>query len=183
MGTQSTSLVAISGPVCAGKSTLARALAVSRDSKILTTRGLIACFLDRRPEELSRAQLQEAGDRLDSERGGRWVADEITLLLREENAMVLIDAIRNAEQLDAIRAVADALHVHLTADEAILAARYAERSRSNPQLEFPDFDRLRSNLTEARVEELGLEADLLVNTGDVDVSEAAAIVLAKLGRR
>jgi adenylosuccinate synthase len=174
-------LVAISGPVCAGKSTLANGLAEGGQAKVLTTRLLIARFLDRRPEELSRAQLQEAGDRLDLERGGGWVADEIAVLRLGEPDLIVVDSIRNAEQLAEVRAVSDAFHVHLRADEAILAARYAERSRSNPQLEFPDFNGLRSNLTEAHVEGLGRGADLLLDTGGADAAETRSAVLGVLG--
>ena len=157
-------VIAISGPVCAGKSTLAKGLATARGVRVLTTRLLIARLLDRRPDELTRGELQTAGDELDRERGGAWVAEEIGELLVERPGLVVIDAVRNADQLAAVRDVAATFHVHLSADEATLAARYAERSRSNPQLEFPNFESLRANPTEAQVEELVELADLTIDT-------------------
>jgi RNase adaptor protein for sRNA GlmZ degradation len=147
----------------------------------LTTRLLIARHLDRRPEELSRSELQEAGDELDRERGGAWVAEEIAELLGEGAALVVVDAVRNADQLAAVRDVADTLHVHLSADEATLAARYAERTRSNPQLEFPNFEGLRANPTEAQVEELASAADLVIDTGRLSAVQARNALLASVG--
>lgn len=174
------SLVAISGPVCAGKSTLANGLAASRGATILTTRLLIARHLGRRPEELSRGELQEAGDELDRERGGSWVAEEIAHLLRGDAELVVVDAVRNVDQLAAVRDVTTTFHVHLSADEATLCARYEERSRSNPQLEFPNFKGLRANPTEARVEELAQVADLVIDTRLPSATDTLILLLRTL---
>lgn len=165
------SLVAISGPVCAGKSTLAAGLAGGIGARILTTRLLIADHLKRAPDELTRGELQRAGEELDRQRGGAWVAEQIAGFARGDAPVVVIDAARNAQQLAALRIEARTLHVHLTADSEVLARRYTERSLATPQLEFPEFEELRINPTEAQVETLADLADLAIDTSHTDIED------------
>ncbi|MGN6557142.1 MAG: AAA family ATPase [Solirubrobacterales bacterium] len=158
------SFVAISGPVCAGKSTLAAGLRSVMGARILTTRLLIADHLGRDPNELTRGELQRAGEELDEERGGAWVAEGVADLSEGKSSLVVIDAVRNAEQLAALQAKGRTLHVHLTADPDVLAARYEERRLANPQLEFTGFEDLRVNPTEAKIGGLSDLADLGIDT-------------------
>jgi adenylosuccinate synthase len=176
-------IIAISGPVCAGKSTLAQAVAEARGASVLTTRLLIAAHLNRAADELSRAELQQAGDLLDRERGGAWVAEGVLELGMGAGGLAIVDAVRNAEQLAALRLEADTLHVHLSSDESTLAQRYNERSRLNPQLEFAGFEDLRANRTEAEVERLGALADLRIDTSELDAEEAERVVRRVLDQR
>lgn len=174
------SLVAISGPVCAGKSSLAAGLAGAVGARILTTRLLIADHLGRAPVELTRGELQRAGEELDEERGGAWVAERIVGLTHGGVSLVVVDAVRNAQQLAALRAEAGTFHVHLSADPEVLAARYAKRSLASPQLEFTGFEDLRANPTEAQVEGLADLADLTIDTSHTDHGETLACVLRRL---
>lgn len=182
MRADSQKIVAISGPVCAGKTTLGRGLVSPRGGQVLTTRTLIAHHLGRQSEELSRGELQAAGDRLDEERGGAWVAEEVAAMRGVTEILVVVDAIRNAGQLEALRELARTFHVHLRADPEILAARYEERIRLDPQLEFPNVAELRANPTEAAVEELATEADLVLDTGKDDQAATREAVLLGLDR-
>jgi adenylosuccinate synthase len=177
------SLVAISGPVCAGKSTLAAGLRSATGAPILTTRLLIADHLGRAPDELTRGELQRAGEELDEERGGAWVAECVADLSRGNASLMVVDAVRNAEQLAALRAKAGTLHVHLSADPDVLAARYAERRLANPQLEFTGFEDLRANPTEAQVEGLADLADLAIDTARADAEATLRKVTNVLGQR
>lgn len=176
-----TTLVAISGPVCAGKSTLADALVGVCGASVLTTRTLIARHLSRPPEGLSRSELQEAGEELDRQHGGAWVGEEIAEILEGGPRLVVVDAVRNGEQLAAARELAQTFHVHLSADETTLVERYAERASSNPQLEFPDFKSLLASPTEAQIEELGRGANLVVDTGREGKAQTMNAVLAGIG--
>lgn len=169
--------MAISGPVCAGKSTLAAGLRSAMDARILTTRLLIADHLCRDPDELSRGELQKTGEELDEERGGAWVAEGIAGLAGVDGGLLVVDAVRNFDQLVALREEGFVSHVHLTADPKVLADRYAERSRNNPQLEFPDLESVRANPTEAHVERLARFADLELDTGTIDADAALRAVL------
>jgi adenylosuccinate synthase len=171
-------LVAISGPVCAGKSTLAAGLKSAMGARILTTRLLIADHLGRDPDELTRGELQRAGEALDEERGGAWVAEGVTGLAGADGGLLVVDAVRNFDQLVALREGRFASHIHLTAAPKVLGYRYAKRSRDNPQLEFPDLESLQANPTEAQVERLAPFADLELDTA---ASDADAVLRAVLG--
>lgn len=173
-------LLAISGPVCAGKSTLATELSSAVGARILTTRLLIADHLGRGPDELTRGELQKAGEELDEERGGAWVAERVADLSHGNSSLVIVDAVRNAEQLAALQAQTQVLHVHLSADPDVLAARYAERTLASPQLEFTGFEELRANPTEAQVEGLADLSDLAIDTSRVGLDETLAFVLRRL---
>lgn len=173
-------MIAISGPVCAGKTTLAAGIARVREARILTTRLLIADHLGRAPDELTRGELQRAGEELDEERGGDWVAEQVWDLSRGSSAPVVVDAVRNSDQLLALREHAGIFHVHLAAEPGVLAARYAERSRASPQLEFLGFEELRASPTEARVEGLGELAEMAIDTSHLCVDETLARVLRRL---
>ena len=177
MTSRPSSLVAISGPVCAGKSSLAAGLAGAVGARILTTRLLISNHLGRAPVELTRGELQRAGEELDEERGGAWVAERVAGLSHESVCLVVVDAVRNAQQLAALRAEAVTVHVHLAADPNVLAARYAARRMASPDLEFPGFEELRANPTEAQVEGLSDLADLTIDTSRTDPDESLAHVL------
>jgi len=172
--------VAISGPVCAGKSSLAAGLRSAMGARILTTRLLIADHLGRNPDELTRGELQRAGEELDEERGGAWVAERVAGLAGVDGGLLVVDAVRNLDQLVALREEGFALHIHLTANPNVLADRYAERSRSNPQLEFVDLESVRANPTEARVERLAPFADLDLDTGVINADTVLAAVLETL---
>ena len=174
--------MAISGPVCAGKSTLAAGLRSTMDARILTTRLLIADHLGRDPVELTRGELQRAGEELDEERGGAWVAERVADLSHGNSSLVVVDAVRNPEQLAALRAKAGTLHVHLAADSDVLAARYTERRLANPQLEFTGFEDLRANPTEAQIEGLADLADLAIDTTRADAEATLRAVTNILGR-
>lgn len=149
---------------------------------MLTTRILIARHLDRRPEELSRGELQAAGDQLDEERGGAWVVEEVAAMRGTTDVPVVVDAIRNAAQFEALRDLAETFHVHLRADPEILATRYEQRISLDPQLEFATLAGLRANPTEAAVEELATVADLVIDSGENDQAAMREKVLSELDR-
>ena len=138
---------------------------------------LIARHLSQRAEDLARSELQKAGDELDRETGGTWVSDALAETLSEARGLVVVDAVRNSSQIAAVRTLARTAHVHLSADELVLARRYAERRKSSPELEFPSFEALRANATEAQIERLRAGADLLIDTGQLDATETREAVL------
>ena len=63
-------VIVLSGPVCAGKTSLARALH-KFGFRSVSTRALLLTFAPQ--DGLGRLELQHVGEQLDAERGGDWV--------------------------------------------------------------------------------------------------------------
>ena len=149
--------------MAAGKTTLAKMLVERHAYTLFKTRELIGSLLE---TETERAQLQKAGERLDSRTRGRWVADA---LYREvarlpEETSIIVDSVRIIPQVEAVR---DAfgprvVHVHLTAPERVLAQRYL--SRIGEVTELTSYDAVRRNPTERRANELEQTADIVIDT-------------------
>jgi len=93
------------------------------------------------------------------------VAEKVAAMRSQVHGPVVVDAIRNYAQLEALCGLAATFHVHLRADTKILTARYEERISLSPTLEFPNLADLRANPTEAAVEELAVQANLVLDTG------------------
>lgn len=172
-------ILVLSGPVCAGKTTLADGLREHAGAEVLTTRVLIAKRAGISPAGLSRRQLQELGDQLDTREGGDWVANAVRGHLGE-SALTIVDAARTPDQLTAIRPLGRVLHAHLTAPEVILERRYAQRISADPELELPDLAALRRNMTEAAIERLAGAADIVIDTSTMNAKETLGCVLAAL---
>src|SRR5437868_6860204 len=99
-------VILLSGPVGAGKSTLARALVDDYGAKIVKTRELILELEPGTPEE--RVALQDAGQRLDQRTKGKWVADALRRMQSDwftdaAPELVLIDSVRVQAQVDSLR--------------------------------------------------------------------------------
>jgi adenylosuccinate synthase len=109
-------VVALSGPVGSGKTTVANALQRAIRAQLVSIRGLL------RDRALSdeRRTLQELGEELEQRVGGWWVAEPALKASVGSQRPVIVDAVRTAEQLAAIRTGAQLVHLHLTALEAVL---------------------------------------------------------------
>lgn len=173
------SLFVISGPVGVGKSAFCKEFesrfgAVRLSTrKILTDRGV--------PDD--RDALQVAGEKLDRETDGKWVADGAVQWARNvrEDGVLLIDSARIEKQIEHLRHTfgQNVAHIHLTASTETLQQRYSNRDR---QLrEFDTYDELRNNTTEANIEQLGVIADVRVVTDRCEPKSILAQALAGRG--
>src|SRR4051794_1942740 len=110
-------IVALSGPVSSGKSTLGQQLVERYGAHRCSTRALlIERFGD---GAKARKALQQLGRQLDEETGGSWLAESVGRLLSEldEDPIVVVDAVRIRGQVQALREAFGrrVIHVHLTA--------------------------------------------------------------------
>ncbi len=173
-------VILLSGPIASGKTTLAQKLVEGYGYNLFKTRELITSLTG---SEVARGQLQQAGERLDRRTKGRWVA---TALEREvsrldEDATVIVDAVRIKLQIEAIR---DAfgqrvVHVHLTAPFDILAKRYSARSGAMQELK--TYGSVRRNPTESQVEQLKDAADVVIDTQQNTPEDVFTRVASHLG--
>ena len=161
-------VVLISGPVCSGKSSLVAQLQAKHGARIVKTKDLILRMLPKTKEE--RGKLQRAGQRLDNADGGVWVAEALQRMIdegtpgRTPEGLFVVDSVRIRGQIDAVRKAygAEVHHIHLTASPEELRKRYEERRR-RVDTEV-DYDALKANRTERRIEQLAPLADIVVHT-------------------
>jgi adenylate kinase family enzyme len=179
-------VIVISGPVGAGKTELASRLARAFRGAVVSTRQVLAdeYLLHHRDE--NRGRLQELGDQLDRETGGRWVAEATaghTKFFRP-NGVIVVDAVRQQSQINELRVLVTprVLHVHVTASEEVLTKRYRKKQEARSREELPSFPQVRANPTEAQIEELGSRAIMRINTGRWWPSATAARARLKIRR-
>src|SRR5687767_12676276 len=96
-------VVALAGPLAAGKTTLARYLVQSFDFAEVTSRKILERELQASGAIITRAALQELGQRVQDQRGELWMTDQIVRLIPSGKATV-IDAVRHVESVRCLRA-------------------------------------------------------------------------------
>lgn len=157
-------IVLLSGPISCGKTTLCRQLEERFGLTSLKTKEYIREQGKRL--KLERTALQRYGDRLDRQTNGTWVRDALARLIStlDEEATVVVDAVRIEGQIEAIRQAYGprVFHIHLTAPEDVLAARYS--SRTTDVKEMRNYEDVRKNKTEKQIEELARIADVVMDT-------------------
>lgn len=186
-------IVVISGPVGAGKTTLAKRLTQHFPAAHIRTRDLMADRADQQGEELptDRAGLQTFGERLDQETDGTWVAQELAEHVEEieSERLIIVDSVRIARQVEAIRGAfgRDVLHLHIHAPYEELTVRYEQRRAFGSEIEeLASYEQVARNATEAHVIELAGEADVAIDSkrcspDDVEVRAAAQLGLLARG--
>jgi adenylosuccinate synthase len=187
--TMSRIIVALSGPVASGKSTLARGLQEKYGATVISTRQLLQARA--RAESTAdlgdRRSLQEFGEALDEATDGNWVADDIAMTVQAtpEFGIVVIDAVRVSAQLDALRRNFGrrVWHVHVhNSSPAEVAGRYADRARSpGPLRELPTYQDVLANRTEAQVPHLAGLADVVLDTHRNTPSDVLVRCAARIG--
>lgn len=188
-------LVALSGQVASGKSTLAEGLAVKFGAEVVGTRELIQSLYARMrtgPRLSDRMGLQLLGDELDASTGGSWVADgaEPVIASAVPRGVVVIDSVRTESQLEELRKRfgRKVWHVHVKSSSSPeLETRYMSRRGASGISEFDSYADVYANATEAAVPRLEALADVVLDTHrntetDVLIRCAARVgLLADLG--
>lgn len=173
-------IIVLSGPVAARKTSLVAGLVRDYDLEALKTRQLIN---QHNGGDVERRHLQAAGEALDRETGGIWVADALAASVQAMpvDAMVIVDSVRIERQVRAIREKfgSRVTHIHLTAPMEILEARYASR-RGHVQ-ELSSYQEVRANATEQGVEALAEIADVVIDTHDASEDEVTVRAAGHLG--
>jgi chloramphenicol 3-O-phosphotransferase len=178
-------VIAISGPVSAGKSSVATALRRYLGAECISTgKILIGEFSGVGDAAVPRKQLQTLGEDLDLETKGLWVAAAVRRRLPRLrfDTILVVDAVRVRDQIEALRAIEGirVLHIHVHAYLWTLKKRY-EAEAAAKKGELSSYDDVRANKTEKRVHELIGVADLCLNTSLVpSVTVAGAFIVGKV---
>jgi cytidylate kinase len=125
-------IVLLSGPIAVGKSGVATVLTNQFGFVGIRSGPYLREIATRQGEGHSRAELQQLGDALDEKTDFAWLVDDVAagmLNQSPEQERWLLDSVRKERQVIHFRdrfgtAV---LHVHLTAAENVLRARYEAR--------------------------------------------------------
>lgn len=173
-------LLALSGPIGVGKSSFCEILKTRFGAGRLSTRDLLLAS----GAKGEREDLQAAGERLDQETGGKWVADALAAKLSDGGpSIVIVDAIRIKEQINHIRQMFGdrflVWHVFLDAEDAILSERYENREKKIA--EFATYAEVKASQTEARIRFLKGVADRAVDTSRCEPASVVAQAIAGLG--
>ena len=171
---QGRAIIALSGQVASGKTTLANALKQGLAAHVISTGEL----LRERAGSDERRALQELGEELDRQEGGSWVARPVLEAHNRRKDVLIVDSARTHAQLAAMRKAARLIHVHLTAPEAVLDQRYRERRVRNSDSELASRADLRRSRTEADIDDLAGHADVVLDTHEVTVAETCHRVIA-----
>ncbi|WP_233842831.1 AAA family ATPase [Dyella sp. 2HG41-7] len=161
-------LLLLSGAIGAGKTSVACALMNRYAFRKVGSSDYLKSLIP--PDELKegdelRLQLQELGDRLDEQTDYLWIVDPVAISTIQKQASVtrwLIDAVRKERQVEHFRQQfgASVRHVHFTAPDALLRARYTGRGIS--------YDQAVDHPNEVNARQLGKIADVLIDTSVLD---------------
>ena len=139
-------VIAMSGPIAVGKSAFIAEFLKRIKGVRVSTRDLI---LSLRNVPSERGPLQEAGDSLDRETNGKWVADALAARVKNlgDDSVTIVDSVRIAKQVDHLRVayVEKVKHLHLTASLEVLTQRFMDRKKKGDPavLEFATYDEAR----------------------------------------
>lgn len=130
----------------------------------------------------TRATLQELGDLLDEETSFSWLVDDVASIQVENEPDQLswyVDAVRKPEQVRYFRGkFPNVLHVHLTAPEEALRARFAKRARDGDEAKSPDsYERCVAHPNEQSSRSLCDTADLIIDLNKAAPADAAALIV------
>lgn len=158
-------VIAISGSISSGKTTLADLLAAKFQAHVFRTKDCLLESISAR--QLTRRAMQEHGELLDRRTKGHWVVDGLARRMEtwRDDCVVVVDAVRIRQQVVALRKAygSRVVHVHLSAPLKVLARRYAKRPSAGFK-EMPSYDEALENETERRVTQLARIADVAIDT-------------------
>jgi adenylosuccinate synthase len=176
-------ILILSGPIASGKSNLSRDLSERFGFAVLKTNELLKELAQSESEE-TRKSLQTFGRALDLSTNGAWVRDGLIKFAENlpDDAKVIVDSARIAEQIEAIRSAFGlrVLHVHLTAPPEILERRFNKRKKKRFK-ENLSYAQVKKDPTERQVETLRAIADVVIDTKRSSEQDVVVRVASHLG--
>jgi hypothetical protein len=157
-----TPAIVLSGPILAGKSTIAGLLQEEWGYVVVSARSVLR---ELSPFQLdTRAELQRFGSSLESETDGGWLGEAAArAAIADPRRPVVVDAARTVAQVLSVRsALGDVRHVHIRADRAELEFRFARGDKD--LVDAPSLDEAMSHQVERSIHDLAQIADVVVDS-------------------
>lgn len=183
-------ILVLSGEICTGKSTLTEKLKTRFGFNHCKTKEGLYYFAQKHLNGVppDRAFLQQYGEKLDKEGGGKWVLDYFQHLFSSEfqtNDFYVIDSARILGQIQHIREAYSyfVYHIHLEASAQTLKKRFASRGEDqylSSEAQKAKYDQYKADPTEAQVPTLRDEADLVIDTDQCNAEDVFIRVTAFL---
>ncbi len=165
--------IVLAGPLCAGKTTIALALA-ERGWVRVSARSAIAAAVGA-DGELSRNKLIEAGAELERTRPGLWLAE----FARRSDLPVVVDSIRTAAQREAAVDLLRPVHlVGVLADVASRRQRFQERGDVADAS--ANFDLVSDSPAENEAVTIARSLPIVIDTSRLTVADALDALLTAL---
>lgn len=175
---KSVRLLVFSGPIGAGKTSVAMEIVRRSNAEIVRTRDLI---VSRVPSvEQRREAFQLAGDKLDDLTDHSWLSEELRNIIsndRNSDPYFILDSVRTRRQLQWLRKseMFDLSHVHLFASPNTLQLRFEAR---NDVLDAgAHYNIIKKIRHESEIMKLEKEADLVLNTERASPSELSDLII------
>lgn len=167
-------ILVLSGEICTGKSTLTEKLKTRFGFKHCKTKEGLYYFAQKHLNGVppDRSFLQQYGEQLDKEGGGKWVLDYFQHLFSSDfqnDEFYVIDSARILGQIQHIRDAYSyfVYHIHLEASAQTLKNRFSSRGEDQylpSEAQKAKYDQYKADPTEAQVPKLRDEADLVIDT-------------------
>ncbi|MHB8688968.1 MAG: AAA family ATPase [Candidatus Dormibacteria bacterium] len=170
-------LILLSGPLCAGKTTLGVRLAHSQHGDLIRVRELIRDLTD---VDFSRQELLKAGAHLERT-APSWLAKAIRGRVDgTRSRVVIVDSIRTVNQARSTQAAFPrSTLIHVTANRAVRVARFSARSTGG-FVEARTFESAEAEGEEALIARVGALADWVLDTTHLSPDAALTATLAFL---
>ncbi len=171
-------LIVLSGPLCAGKSTLAACLRQHRGAEVITAREILTTL---GADPTNRRDLQLRGAELERTTQGRWLLDGVVDRLATSNSVIrVVDSIRTTRQASLFRAqFPDVFLLHLTAVETVLRERFLASVEGVASGE-ATMDRMFSHEVERNADSVRTLADSVIDTSSKAVDDICTEALATI---
>jgi adenylosuccinate synthase len=172
------SVVALSGPIAAGKTSTAESLRTKFDWLVFRTRDILAASLP--PEQRGqREALAKRSAALASDSEGDWLGTEVARTLQTQaipdNAQLAIDAVRRTSELNSLRRHFGpvVLHVHLIATYDELARRYELRHETPLAVPYHELSKRPGEEEVGTLQEI---ADMVIDTTSTTPHDVATLI-------
>lgn len=175
-------LLLLSGATGAGKSSAAKELEELFQFRRISSSVYLRSYIQSPGPGGEKHQLQELGDRLDEETDFAWVINDVaapTIEADPQQPRWLVDAVRKHRQVELFRRRfgRHVRHVHLSAPEKILEARYAARVKPGDTL----YAELIAHPNEVAARALERDADQVLDTSQLSPATIAQTILLSWG--